>query len=368
MPSIYAQSGVDYQRIGVFKDMMRAVTELTLRLPARRHVTVIPTDHAPLFQYYGGYEVYYSTLIEGLGNKNWIAEWMYEKTGDADYFAGIGIDTALMAVNDLITTGAMPFLYVDEVAAGDSEWFADQKRSCAIAGSFYRICRQLGMALGGGESPALCYLIKTTPPVKSAPSFSGAVTGLVRQEQRIDSRRLYTGDRILGVASSGIHANGITLLIERALTLPDQFMTQLPNGNTLGAEALIPTRSYVELVEALLKAGVEVHKLLPATGEGLAKLLRDKREYTYHIHSWMEWSPIFRFMREMFPDITLKDCLETWNCGVGYYVFVPPREVARTINIGKQAGYTIKDIGIVKEGAGERKVFFEPTTLTLLPR
>lgn len=366
MLDIYAQAGVDYRKIGIFKKKMQDVCRRTLNFPARRHVEVTLTDHAPLLNYYGGYDVFFSTLIEGLGNKNWIAELMYRLTGDPKYFAGTGIDTALMAVNDLITTGAMPVLYLDEVAAGNSDWFEDEKRAEVIAGSFYHICKEVHMALGGGESPALRYLIKAQPPVTSAPSFSGAVTGVVPKDRWVDASKLVPGDHILGVASSGIHANGITLVIERAMTLPETFFTQLPDGRTLGEHALIPTRSYVALVESLLRDQVEIHKLLPVTGEGLAKLLRDRREYTYHIGSWMEWPLIFQFMRDAFPDITLEACLRTWNCGVGYFVFVPAHEVKRTIEIGARVGYEIKDLGEVKKG--EREVIFEPSSLTLRPQ
>ena len=175
-----------------------------------------------------------------------------------------------------IAQGAMPVVYADEVAAGPSEWFSDTKRAADLANGFFQICQQVGMALGAGESPALKYLINSLPPVASAPSLSGSITAIMAPGERlISGKNLRAGNRIIGVTSSGLHSNGISLIIRRTMgdldkgikPLKDAFMTRLPNGNTLGEEALIPTRSYVAFVEALLDAEVEIHALLPGTGD-----------------------------------------------------------------------------------------------------
>ena len=90
---------------------------------------------------------------EGLGNKNWIAEWMYKFSGTGKtYYDAIGIDTALMIVNDLIAQGAMPVVFTDHVAASrSSDWFQDSKRSHDLASGFLKICEEVGMALPAGE-------------------------------------------------------------------------------------------------------------------------------------------------------------------------------------------------------------------------
>lgn len=362
----YAQSGVDYKKIEPFKAAMRAVGKATLRFPERRGVYVESDDHGCTFEYRGrAVRHLWANTQEGLGNKNWIAEWMYEQTRDARYFEGIAIDTALMAVNDVIAQGALPVVYTDEVAAGDDSWFQDVARADAIGRGFLSICRAVGMALPAGESPALRYLIKSEPPVKSAPSFSGCVTGIIAPaERRITGKRLSVGDLIIGIHSSGIHSNGISLVIKRALSLPDQFMTRLPNGRTLGEESLIPTDSYVELIEALLEAGVSIHALLPGTGGGLAKLAFDKRPFTYRIHNWLEEVPVlFQYMREL--GVTLMDCLTTFNWGIGYYVFVPPQEATRVLAIADREGYGSLIVGRVEEGP--RQTIFEPEGNLVLP-
>lgn len=367
--SEYAQAGVDYSKIEPFKMAMVEAGRRTLNFPNKRGVYIEPESlglHGVVFSYRGGKTHLWCQTQEGLGNKNWIAEWMYQHAGTGrTYYEGIGIDTALMAANDVICQGALPVIYTDEVAAGDSEWFMDERRSRDLAESFYQACEMCGMALPAGESPALRYLIKAEPPVKSAPSLSGCVTGIIAPaEKMITGKKLQAGDQIIGVTSSGLHANGISLVIKRAMTLKDKFLHVLPNGRTLGEEALIPTRSYVALVEALLENNIEIHSLLAGTGGGISKIAYCKRPLTYRIKKWVEEiPPLFLFMREI--GVSLMDCLTTFNWGIGFYIFVPEDEVDRTIEIGKKAGYELIHLGQVEEG--ERKVIFEPEGLVLPP-
>jgi len=175
--SEYAKAGVDYTKIEPFKMAMVGAGRKTLKFPEKRNVYIEEESlgtHGVVFGYRGDKPHLWCMTQEGLGNKNWIAEWMYQHAGTGrTYYEGIGIDTALMAANDVICQGALPVIYTDEVAAGDSEWFMDEKRSHDLAESFYKVCEMCGMALPAGESPALRYLIKAEPPVKSAPSLSG---------------------------------------------------------------------------------------------------------------------------------------------------------------------------------------------------
>jgi phosphoribosylformylglycinamidine cyclo-ligase len=362
--SEYAQD-VNYEQIEPFKQAMQRTGRRTLEFPRRRHVRVEPGAHGAIFEYFGRHPHRWAQTQEGLGNKNWIAEWMYQNAGTGrTYYGGIGIDAALMAVNDLIAQGAMPVLYTDEVAAGDSEWFQDERRAKALAESFYRICEEVGMALPAGESPSLRYLVNAVPPVKSAPSLSGCATGIIAPNTRcIAANRPQIGDHILGAPASGLHANGVSLVIRRALTLPEQFLTKLPNGNTLGEEALIPTRSYVALVEALLEAQIDIHAFLPGTGGGVAKIAVDRRPFQYRIHSWVDIPPLFLFLREL--GVSLMDCLTTFNWGIGYYAFVPPHEVERAIQAAAHVSHELHDLGIVEDG--ERQVIFEPENIRLPP-
>ncbi|HYC34281.1 MAG TPA: AIR synthase related protein, partial [Candidatus Paceibacterota bacterium] len=355
--SEYAKAGVDYTKLEPFKEAMIAAGKKTTTFPNKRDV-YINTDtlhsHGAIFEYRGKEDYMWCSTQEGLGNKNWIAEWMYmhEGTGKT-YYDQIAADTVLMAANDCIAQGALPVVFTDEVAVGDASWYGDEKKAKDLADGFVSILKEIGAALPAGESPALKYLMKPEAPVAAAPSLSGCVTGIIAPKSRlITGRELQAGDHIIGVTSSGLHANGISLVIKKALELPEKFLTKLPNGNTLGAEALIPTRSYVSLIEALLDAEVKIHALLPGTGDGVGKIAFDKRPFTYRIHSWVEVPPLFQYFRDEIK-LPLQDCLKTFNWGIGYYIFAGAEEAARIVEIGTKAGYELLDLGVVEEG--ERK-------------
>ena len=381
--SEYKKAGVDYSIMEPFKQAMIEVGKKTLLFPNRRGVYInedVLHSHGAVFEYRGGLPHLWAKTQEDLGNKNWIAEWMYQNApaGAADqrgfthapkfdvgagadnrrtYYENIAIDTALMPVNDVIAQGAMPVVFTDQIEASASEWYADEKRAKDFASGLLKICEEVGMALPAGESASVKYVVNPAPPVKMIAALSGCATGIIAPKDRlITGRNLKPGDHIIGAASSGIHANGMSLLIKRVLELPEQFLTKLSNGRTLGEEALIPTRSYVALIETLLENNIRISALLPGTGDGVGKLAYDKRDFTYHIHSWPEVPQIFRFIQEL--GVPLQDCLKTFNWGVGYYIFAPSEEAERVISLGKAVGYDLFDLGVVEEG--KRQVIFEP--------
>jgi phosphoribosylformylglycinamidine cyclo-ligase len=349
----YAEAGVDYRKIEPFKRAMIEVARGTVQLPNRRGVVVdasVLHSHGGVYGYEGGKPHLWCKTIEGLGNKNWIAEWMYRFGGTGrTYYDAIGFDTAMMAVNDCIAQGALPVIFEDLIDAGDSEWFHDARRAGDLATGFRQACEAAGMALVAGESAALRYLVKATPPVDSAPALACAVTGIVAPRDRlVTGARLAVGDRIVGIASSGLHANGASLAIRIGLGLPDAFLAKLPSGRTLGEALLDPTVCYVGLVEALLDAEVDIHALLPGTGSGVAKLAFDDRPCSYRVHSWPEVPEVFRFLAE--TGLSPEDCVTTFNWGVGYFVFVPAGDAERTVDLARAAGYTALELGRVEEG------------------
>lgn len=365
--SEYAKAGVNYTIMEPFKMAMIKAGKKTLKFPNKRGVYINKNAthaHGAVFEYRGKLSHIWCQTQEDLGNKNWIAEWMYQKTGKS-YYESIAIDTALIVVNDVIAQGAMPVVFTDQLEASQSEWYGDRKRAKDFANGLLKICKEVGMALPAGESASVTYLINPKSPVKTIASLSGSVIGIVAPRKNlITGQKLTAGDHIIGVASSGLHANGISLVIKKAMQLPRQFLTKLPNSKTLGQEALTPTRSYVALIENLQKNKIKIHALLPGTGDGVGKIAFDKRPFTYRIHSWLAVPALFKFFHEKLK-VPLKDCLKTFNWGVGYYIFVPKGEVEKVLRIGKKAGYKLADIGIVEKG--KRKVIFEPGNITLQP-
>lgn len=367
MQSEYAKAGVDYTQMEPFKQHMVRAGRQTLKFPEKRGVYITEEatgTHGAVFEYRGKQSHLWCQTQEDLGNKNWIAEWLYQNTDTRGktYYDSIAIDTAMMTVNDVLAQGAMPVVFTDQIEASGSEWYADENRARDLATGFLKTCEEVGMAMPAGESASLTYVVNPKPPVKSIATLSGCTTGIIApKENLITGKKLVPGDRIIGAASSGIHSNGISLAIKKAMELPDKFLTKLPNGNTLGEEILIPTRSYVKLVEALLQEKVKIHALLPGTGDGVGKLAFDKQPYNYRIHSWISVPPVMQFMRGL--GVSLKDCLKTFNWGVGYYLFVPQSEVEQILKIGKKVGYGLAEVGVVEEGS--RQVIFEPEKIIL---
>src|SRR4051812_44017409 len=126
--SAYAQSGVDYSQMEPFKMAMIEAGKKTLHFPEKREVFInaqAAHAHGAIFEYRGLSAHLWCKTQEDLGNKNWIAEWMYQNTGKT-YYDSIAIDTALIVVNDVIAQGAMPVVFTDQLEASDSSWFSDE--------------------------------------------------------------------------------------------------------------------------------------------------------------------------------------------------------------------------------------------------
>jgi len=367
--SEYAKSGVNYQIMEPFKMAMVEAGKKTLHYPEKRGVfvnTEATHAHGAVFEYQGLHPHIWCKTQEDLGNKNWIAEWMYQQNPSGrTYYDSIAIDTALIVVNDVIAQGAMPVIFNDQLEASESEWYGDEKRAKDLAAGFQKICQEVGMAMPAGESASVKYIVNPKPPVKQIATLSGSVTGIIAPKQNlITGIKLAPGDHIIAVASSGLHANGISLVIKKALELKNQFLTELPGGNTLGEEALIPSRSYVALIENLLAHSVEIHALLPGTGDGVGKIAFDKRPFTYRIHSWLKVPPLMQYFNNELK-VPLMDCLKTFNWGAGYYIFAPASQAETILKIGQAAGYDLTEVGHVEEG--KRQVIFEPGDITLAP-
>jgi phosphoribosylformylglycinamidine cyclo-ligase len=167
----------------------------------------------------------------------------------------------------------------------------------------------------------------------------------------------------MGTPSFGPAVNGLSLIIDRGLELPDQFLTRMPSGRIFGEAAMMPTVACAKLIEALMKAGIKIKGLLPSTGDGLRKLLR-LGSFTFEIQKWVEVPEIFTFMRSL--GVSHEDCLTTFNHGIALYVIVSKSEAAQATAVAAEAGYELPDLGEVKEGTAS--VSFLPEGITLHPR
>ncbi len=191
---------------------------------------------------------------DGVGTKLRLAQLM-------DKHDTIGIDCVAMCVNDIICGGAAPLFFLDYIACGKN----DPARIAEIVTGITEGCRQSECALVGGETAEHPGLMPDDDY-----DVAGFSVGIVDEEKIIDGKRLAQGDVLIGLASTGVHSNGFSLVrkvldVEHAdLTSP---VEQL-GGKSLGETLLTPTRIYVKAIKALLKAGVDIHAVSHITGGG----------------------------------------------------------------------------------------------------
>lgn len=147
----YAQAGVDYGVMRNWKSLAVATAERTITFPMRHNVRV---NRNGTQEYIGSAPfIMGKPVIEGLGNKNVIAEWMYQYSGlGSSFYRECAICNAMMSVNDFIAGGGVPTTFNDEVAAGQDSWFGDMIRAKDFFDGVYEACNMAGMALVGGES------------------------------------------------------------------------------------------------------------------------------------------------------------------------------------------------------------------------
>ena len=262
----------------------------------------------------------------------------------------IGVDLVAMCVNDILAQGAEPLFLLDYIAtsAVDPQILED-----VIAG-VTRGCKESGCALIGGE-------------IAEMPSFyqqgeydiAGFVVGVVDYDKIINGSQIQPGDKLIGIASSGLHSNGYSLVrkvvFEKLnLNLNDTIESL---GRTLGEELLEPTRIYVQPVLTLLSA-FNIRGISHITGGGLTdnipRILPDTCQAVIQKGSW-DIPPIFTFLEEK-GGIIEEEMLRTFNNGIGMVLVIPQEEVIDVNSRLQQlqlASYTIGEIVAKKEGAAE---------------
>jgi phosphoribosylformylglycinamidine cyclo-ligase len=230
---------------------------------------------------------------------------------------GIGIDLVAMCVNDILVQGAEPLFFLDYYAAGRLEVDTAAEVIQGIAEG----CREAGAALVGGETAEM--------PGLYAPGdydLAGFCVGIVERERLLDGSRVRPGDRLLGLASSGAHSNGYSL-IRKVLETSGASLSQAFGDTTLGEALLAPTRIYVRALLPLLGAG-QLHALAHITGggitENLPRVLPSGCRARVRTGAW-PCPEIFRWLQSQ-GGIAEAEMLRTFNCGIGMVAVVPERE------------------------------------------
>jgi phosphoribosylformylglycinamidine cyclo-ligase len=351
-PLSYEQAGVQYDLIDPLKVAAQRAAAATAthlqghgfgEVAASRGESAYVVDVGPFFL---------ASIVECLGTKTLVADEMQRLTGRS-YFAGIAQDTIAMAVNDLITVGATPLVVQAYWAAGGSDWFADAQRSGALVEGWKRACDTCQVAWGGGETPALAGIVEA-----GRIDLAASCTGLVNPKPRLTlGEQLGAGDAIVLLASSGIHANGLSLARKLAERLPQGYLTPLADGSSYGEALLAPTALYSPVTEALWAAGVRVHYAANITGHGWRKLLRHPKALTYRMHSVPPVPEVLRFIAEQ-AGHDAAEAYGTLNMGAGFALYVHTDDAERAVEFSRACGIDAWVAGRVE--AGPKQLLIEP--------
>ncbi len=296
-------------------------------------------------------EIYISSVTEGLGTKNLVADEM-RKVTEKTYYNIIGHDTVATIVNDLITVGAKPLNIHAYWAIEDNGWLQDEKRMSDLIKGWTDACNLAEVSWGGGETPTLKGIIAA-----GTVDLGGSAVGIISSEKRlITDKKLNTGDRILLIKSNGLNANGLSLARAVAEKLEQGYATKLEDGSLYGEAILTKTNIYVKLIEDLLD-GVNIHYISNITGHGLRKIMRSSKNFTYVVEKLFEAQEVFNFIQEK-AGLNDYEMYSTYNMGQDYAVFVPSSDVVKAQEIISQNGFESLDAGYLEEG--ERKVVIKP--------
>lgn len=248
----------------------------------------------------------------------------------------IGIDLVAMCVNDIIVQGAEPLFFLDYFATGK----LDVDTAADVISGIGQGCELAGAALVGGETAEM-------PGMYGEGDYdlAGFCVGIVEKSAIIDGSKVSAGDKLIGIASSGPHSNGYSLIrkiVEKSgLSLQDTI-----NDQQLGKILLEPTRIYVKPLLELLKT-VPVHALAHITGggitENLPRVLPDRLSANIRLSAW-QMPMIFTWLQEQ-GNVSLADMLLTFNCGIGMIVCVAVEDETKTLEILAQQGENAFSIG-----------------------
>lgn len=351
----YEQAGVVYDLIDPLKvaaQRSAAATAGNLAAHGFREVQASRGESAYVFD---AGPFYIASIVECLGSKSLVADEMHKLTGRS-YYDAIAQDTIAMAVNDLITVGATPLVVQAYWAAGGSDWFSDQARAQALVEGWKRACDICGVAWGGGETPALAGIVEG-----GRIDLAASCTGIIQPKERLSvGDQLAPGDAIVLLASSGIHANGLSLARKLVERLPLGYLTPVAGGSTYGDALLAPTVLYSPVTEALFKAGISPRYCANITGHGWRKLLRHPGEFTYRIHSVPEVTPVLKFIQQHAQQDD-REAYSTLNMGAGFAIFVRQEDAAKTVQIAEGLGIAATLAGQVE--AGPKQLLIEPLSI-----
>ena len=279
---------------------------------------------------FGSYALGLAT--DGVGTKLMVADAMHK-------WDTVGIDCVAMNANDLICVGAEPLAFVDYIAI--------DKPDEVIAG-------QIGIGLAKGAELANVSLVggefAILPDMVTGFDLAGTCLGWIKKNKLITGKRCAPGDVIIGLRSSGIHSNGLSLarkVLEVNEIKYDEDFSEF--GRNIGLELLEPTNIYVKVILNLIK-NCQVHGIAHITGSGLRNFIRLQPDVEFRIEDPFEPQAIFKVLEDL-GNISDKEMYQTFNMGMGMAVIVPEKSAKKALDMLNKS-VEAKIVGKVYKGKG----------------
>lgn len=252
----------------------------------------------------------------------------------------VGIDLVAMCINDILVQGAEPLYFLDYFATGA----LDVDIAAAVIEGIGKGCELAGAALVGGETAEMPGMYPS-----GEYDLAGFCVGIVEKRRIIDGSQIMLGDQLLGIASSGPHSNGYSL-IRKILQRENTPLDSILADRTLGEHLIKPTRIYARTIKRLL-TNVDVKGIAHITGggisENLPRILPDFRSAMVDLQSW-QFPAIFSWLQEK-GGVDDQEMLRTFNCGIGMIVCVHKDETQQAIEQLEASGETVYRIGFIAE-------------------
>lgn len=256
----------------------------------------------------------------------------------------IGIDCVAMCVNDIVCGGGEPLFFLDYIACGKNF----PEKIAQIVKGVAEGCKQSGCALIGGETAEHPGLMP-----EDDYDLAGFAVGVVDKKDLITGENIKPGDKLIGIASSGVHSNGFSL-VRKVFDMTEESLNTYYDelGTTLGEALLAPTRIYVKALKSVKEAGVRIHACSHITGggfyENVPRMLKDGTRAVIEKNSYPVL-PIFDLLAKT-GDIEEKMMYNTFNMGLGMVLAVDPSDVDKTMEAIRQAGDTPYVVGRIETG------------------
>ena len=315
----------------------------TLSFPSNAEVLTRFGQYASVLKLNDDLAIAIST--DGVGTKTIVASTLGR-------YDTIGFDCVAMNANDIICVGARPFAMVDYLGVHT----LDPEMTEQILSGLGAAAKEAGIAIPGGELAQLPEVIGSDGKSEGDPSafdLVGTCIGTCHPDRLVLGQDIQVGDAIIGIASSGVHSNGLTLarkalLVDGRYQLADEVESL---GRSVGEELLRPTEIYVRAVVDLWEAGIDTRGLVHITSDGFTNLCRLDARVGYDIRELPDAPPVFDLIQSM-GGIASAEMYRVFNMGIGFVVIVPGSQARQTVEQISASGYSATLIGEVDDNVG----------------